>query len=74
MENERLQRLQLDIDLRLAHIWAQIPVMNDEKERDFVGHLLRAAYAVGYSHAHREPTPWALYKNAGYGSPKEHVL
>lgn len=56
------QGLEIDIDTRLADIWATVwaengvlaPVMDDEVMLRAFASCLRAAYGVGYVHALRE--------------------
>lgn len=56
MDEARFKRLQVDVDTRLADVWALAwDVLNlNEENRDLVGALLRAAYAQGYRDANHE--------------------
>ncbi len=53
---ERFERLQVDVDTRLAEVWAITwDVLSlDDASAPVVGALLRAAYGVGYRDATKE--------------------
>jgi hypothetical protein len=59
---ERFTRLQIDIDTRIADIWALAwhprsalrPIMDDDAQRDAFGVFLRTAYARAYCDALEE--------------------
>lgn len=61
-ELDRLERLKVDIDARLASLWLVITepgttlaeVMQDEQVAEAVGAAVRAAYAWGHLHGRRQ--------------------
>ena len=63
----RIELLELDIDLRLADLWAEAWV--DEWSIDVVAALMRAAYGKGYCDALTEDDPGSLCRDHGYVVP-----
>ena len=63
-----IERLELDIDLRLADLWAEALAV-DEWSIDVVAALMRAAYGKGYCDALTEDDPGALCRDHGYVVP-----
>jgi hypothetical protein len=55
-KSERLDRLRVDIDTRLADVWAVAWNALDltDETGGIVGALMRAAYGVGYRDAYQE--------------------
>jgi hypothetical protein len=68
-KHQQRQQLELDIDMRLASIWADAIEMFHEDALPTVGTLLRAAYGKGYTDALievRNDEPEKLLKEHGY--------
>ena len=61
----RIELLELDIDLRLADLWAEAAEV-DEWSLDVVAALMRAAYGKGYCDALTEDEPGSLCRDHGY--------
>jgi len=59
-----IELLELDIDLRIADLWAET-VEVDEWSVDVVVALMRAAYGEGYCDALTEEEPSALCRDHG---------
>jgi hypothetical protein len=53
-KNQRAQQLEIDLDMRLANLWADIVEMFEEDSLEAVGAYIRAAYGAGYCDALRE--------------------
>lgn len=64
----RVELLELDIDVRLAHLWRDALDIEDWG-LESVGAFLRAAYGAGYVHALAESEPGELCKAHGYRVP-----
>lgn len=64
----RIELLELDIDLRLADLWAEAAAV-DEWSLDVVAALMRAAYGKGYCEALTEDRPGSLCRDHGYMVP-----
>ena len=76
---DRIDRLQLDLDLRLREIWEfafdiQFDRGRDRFTVDDVGVLMRAAYGRGYMDALEEPVEASLCRDHGYRMPKRARL
>lgn len=57
-----IELLELDIDLRMAALWADV-LETDEWSDDVVLALMRAAYGQGYADALNEERPGALCRD-----------
>ena len=66
---DHIERLQLDLDLRLREVWNFAFDMEFE-DLESLGLLIRAAYGQGYVDAHTEVVPAQLYRDNGYALPK----
>jgi hypothetical protein len=64
----RLDLLELDIDLRLAELWAQA-AETEEWDLDTVAAFMRAAYGQGYCDSLAEDRPGSLCIDHGYRVP-----
>jgi hypothetical protein len=64
----RIELLELDIDLRIADLWAEALEV-EEWSLDVVAALMRAAYGKGYCDALTEDEPGALCRDHGYVVP-----
>ncbi len=64
----RIELLELDIDLRLADLWAEAAEV-DEWSIEVVAALMRAAYGKGYCDALIEDEPGSLCRDHGYVVP-----
>jgi hypothetical protein len=64
----RIELLELDIDLRLADLWAEACGVS-EWNLDTVAAFLRAAYGKGYCDALTEDAPGSLCRDHGYRIP-----
>jgi hypothetical protein len=64
----RIELLELDIDLRLADLWAEACGVS-EWNLDTVAAFLRAAYGKGYCDALTEDDPGSLCHDHGYRIP-----
>ena len=74
---DRLDRLALDIDLRLREVWEfafDIQFDHDTFDLGSVGVLIRAAYGKGYMDALQEPVEASLCRDHGYRMPKRTRL
>ena len=63
-----IELLELDIDLRIADLWAEI-IEVDEWSVDVVVALMRAAYGEGYCDALTEEEPGVLCRDHGDVAP-----
>lgn len=69
IEDERLARLELDVDARLVDLWRE--AANVKKwTLETASQFMRSAYARGYADALEEPVPGELYRAHGYATPK----
>ena len=71
--SQRLDKLELDIDIRLRDLWAKLdadPNMTDEQKK-LISSYFRAAYGHGYSDALIDEEPGQLHKENGYRVPDE---
>lgn len=64
----RIELLELDIDLRLADLWAEAADVS-EWTLDVVAAFMRAAYGKGYCDALTEEAPGSLCRDHGYRIP-----
>jgi hypothetical protein len=64
----RIELLELDIDLRIADLWAEATEIEDWSI-DVVAALMRAAYGKGYCDALTEDEPGSLCSAHGYIVP-----
>ncbi len=64
----RIELLELDIDIRLADLWAEASEVA-EWNLDAVAAFMRAAYGKGYCDALTEEDPGALCRDHGYKLP-----
>ena len=64
----RIELLELDIDVRLADLWAEMAEVNDWS-LDVVAAFMRAAYGKGYCDALIEDDPGSLCRDHGYKIP-----
>ena len=69
MKTARLDRLELDIDLRLHALWADTIDIGDWT-LDKVAKFMRAAYGQGYRDALAEAERGELCKAHGYAIPQ----
>lgn len=72
-----LEGLELEIDLRMRNIWADMrgkqsegETMLSEEQIPYVAALCRAAYGKGYEDALREPVRGQLHITCGYAVPE----
>ena len=66
---DRIDLLELDIDLRLADLWREAPDVS-EWNLEVVAAFMRAAYGKGYCDALTEDSPGALCHDHGYEIPR----
>ena len=74
---DRLDRLALDIDLRLREVWEfafDIKFDHGSFDMESVGVLMRAAYGRGYMDGLEEPVEAQLCRDHGYRVPKRARL
>ena len=64
----RIDLLELDIDLRLADLWRETAEIG-EWNLDVVAAFIRAAYGKGYCDALTEESPGSLCADHGYRVP-----
>ena len=64
----RIELLELDIDVRLADLWAEASEVN-EWSLEVVAAFMRAAYGKGYCDALTEDDPGELCREHGYKIP-----
>jgi hypothetical protein len=64
----RIELLELDIDLRLSDLWAEVCEVS-EWNLEVVAAFMRAAYGKGYCDALTEDAPGALCRDHGYRIP-----
>ena len=67
-EPTRLELVELDIDTRLAELWAETPAF-PQLDLEVLAVFMRAAYARGYADALIDPDPLAFYRRHGYAIP-----
>ena len=65
----RIELLELDIDVRLADLWAEASEVG-EWNLEVVAAFMRAAYGKGYCDALTEEAPGALCVDHGYRVPE----
>lgn len=65
----RVEVLELDIDVRLHSLWADLQEFPDPIPHEQVGAFLRASYGKGYVDALAEAEPGELCKQHGYRVP-----
>lgn len=63
-----VQRLELDVDIRLAEIWQHAATV-EEWTLERVAVFMRACYGKGYGDAHSEEIPAQLYRDNGIAVP-----
>lgn len=68
----RIDRLCLDIDLRLREQWHIAFEVDDQAliDMEMVGALMRSAYVQGYTDALREAVEGQLHREHGYRVPE----
>jgi len=68
---ERIERLCLDIDLRLGELWHQAFAVDDLDgwSLEAIGDFMRCAYGLGYTDALTEAVPARLFRDHGYKLP-----
>jgi hypothetical protein len=64
----RIELLELDIDLRLSDLWAEVCEVS-EWNLEVVAAFMRAAYGKGYCDALTEDAPGSLCRDHGYRIP-----
>ena len=64
----RIELLELDIDVRLADLWAEASDVG-EWNLEVVAAFMRAAYGKGYCDALTEDSPGSLCRDHGYRIP-----
>ena len=64
----RIELLELDIDVRLADLWAEASEVG-EWNLEVVAAFMRAAYGKGYCDALTEDAPGSLCRDHGYKIP-----
>jgi len=64
----RIELLELDIDVRLADLWAEASEVSDWS-LEVVAAFMRAAYGKGYCDALTEDLPGSLCREHGYKIP-----
>ena len=64
----RIELLELDIDVRLADLWAEVCDVGEWK-LEVVAAFMRAAYGKGYCDALVEDDPGSLCREHGYRTP-----
>jgi hypothetical protein len=64
----RIELLELDIDVRLADLWAEAGEVGDWNI-EVVAAFMRAAYGKGYCDALTEDSPGSLCREHGYKIP-----
>ena len=64
----RIDLLELDIDLRLSDLWREACEVG-EWNLEVVGAFMRAAYGKGYCDALTEDSPGSLCEEHGYSVP-----
>ena len=69
MSVHRIDRLELDIDLRLADLWREVADIS-EWNLEVVAAFMRAAYGAGYVQALTEDIRGRLCREHGYRVPQ----
>ncbi len=64
-----LDRIGLEVDMRIADVWALLFERGDDVDTEFLGWLLRLAYVTGYWDSLSEPERGALCTRLGYPVP-----
>ena len=71
-QDERIERLELDVDTRLLELWRLIDVLEDEDwTLDLHSQFMRAAYVRGYNDALEEDVRGRLHREHGYDVPRK---
>jgi hypothetical protein len=71
-EPNRIDLLELDIDLRLADLWREAGEISDWN-LEVVAAFMRAAYGKGYCDSLTEDSPGSLCEEHGYRVPGRRV-
>lgn len=69
VDTSALDRIGLEVDMRLTDVWSMLFERGDDVDTDFLGWLLRLAYVTGYWDALTEPQRGQLARQLGYPIP-----
>lgn len=64
-----LDRLEMDIEFELAHLWEDLGEFKDTETRDLATAIARAAWGFGYARALLEPERGQFLRDHGYKIP-----
>lgn len=66
----KVERLELDIDCRLAGLWEDLAGVEPPYDLNLIVRYMRAAYGLGYADAMRDPEPERFFHDNGYHCPE----
>ena len=67
---EALDKIGLEVDMRLTDVWSMLFERGGELDTEFLGWLLRLAYVTGYWDALSEGERGTLCRQLGYPVPE----
>lgn len=73
IEPEALDRIGMEVDMRLTDVWSMLFERGDELDTEFLGWLFRLAYVTGYWDALSETDRGSLCQELGYPIPERKV-
>lgn len=73
IDSEALDRIGLEVDMRLTDVWSMLFERGEELDTEFLGWLLRLAYVTGYWDALSEGDRGSLCRQLGYPIPERRT-
>ena len=73
IDTEALDKIGLEVDMRLTDVWSMLFERGDELDTEFLGWLLRLAYVTGYWDSLAEAERGSLCNQLGYPVPERRV-
>lgn len=73
LDTEALDRIGLEVDMRLTDVWSMLFERGEELDTEFLGWILRLAYVTGYWDALSEGERGSLCRQLGYPIPERRA-
>ncbi len=73
IDTDALDKIGLEVDMRLTDVWSMLFERGEELDTEFLGWLLRLAYVTGYWDALSEGERGSLCRQLGYPVPERRV-
>ncbi|MCW2973747.1 MAG: hypothetical protein JWN72_2020 [Thermoleophilia bacterium] len=73
IDTESLDKIGLEVDMRLTDVWSMLFERGEELDTEFLGWLLRLAYVTGYWDSLAESERGSLCNQLGYPVPERRV-